>query len=56
MSDLDNASAAMDLFNGSESSRDDALAAIDDFHDDALDPNSGEFLMPVVGVLDNPIF
>ncbi len=56
MSDVDNASAAMDLFNGSESSRDDAVAAIDGYYQDALDPNSGEFLMPVVGVLDNPIF
>jgi hypothetical protein len=52
MSDLDNASAAMAVFNGSEASKDDAVAAIDGYYQDALDPESGEFLMPVVGVLD----
>ena len=33
---------------------DDAVAAIDGYYAEALDPNEGEFLMPVVGVLDNP--
>jgi len=56
MSDVDNASAAMDLFNGSDASKDAAVAAIDGYYQDALDPDSGEFLMPVVGVLDNPVF
>lgn len=54
MSDVDNASAAMALFDGSQASVDQAVAAIDGFYQDALDPNNGEFLMHVVGVLDNP--
>ena len=31
-----------------------AVAAIDSFHAQALDPDTGEFLMPLVGVLDDP--
>ena len=54
MSDVDNAAAAMALFDGSQSSISEAVAAIDGFYQDALDPNNGEFLMQVVGVLDNP--
>jgi hypothetical protein len=54
MSDVENASAAMELFTGSESSINAAVAAIDDFHDAALNGNNGEFLMPVAGVLDDP--
>jgi len=30
------------------------VAAVDGFHADALDPDDGEFLMPLVGVLDDP--
>lgn len=54
MSDTDNASAAMALFDGSQGSVNDAVAAIDGYYQDALDPLNGEFLMQVVGVLDNP--
>lgn len=54
MSDVGNASAAMALFDGSDNSLTDARNAIDQFHADALDPNNGEFLMPLVGVLDTP--
>jgi hypothetical protein len=54
MSDTDNASAAMALFDGSQGSVNDAVAAIDGYYQDALDPTNGEFLMQVVGVLDNP--
>ena len=54
MSDVDNAAAAMVLFDGSEASINAAVAAIDGFHADALDPNNGEFLMPIIGVLDDP--
>ena len=54
MSDPDNAVAAMALFDGTQASIDDAVAAIDGFYQDALDPINGEFLMQVVGVLDNP--
>lgn len=54
MSDTSNAADAMALFDGSHGSVNDAVAAIDGYYQDALDPNNGEFLMQVVGVLDNP--
>jgi len=38
-----------------EASIDQAVAAIDDDYQQALHPESGEFLMQVVGVLDNPL-
>jgi len=31
-----------------------AVNAIDRFYADALDPNNGEFLMQLIGVLDDP--
>ena len=55
MSDVDNASAAMALFDGSQASINQAMAAIDGFYQDALDPRNGEFLMQLVGVLDDPL-
>ena len=54
MSDVDNAAAAMDLFDGSSSSIDAAVAAIDGYYADALDPTTGEFLLQLVGVVDDP--
>ncbi|WP_419723602.1 DUF4214 domain-containing protein [Sulfitobacter dubius] len=54
MSDAVDAAAVMALFDGSQSSIDRAVAAIDADYAEALDPTSGEFLMPIVGVLDNP--
>ena len=54
MSDVANAAAAMGEFDGSDAGIATAVAAIDGFHEAALNPNSGEFLMPVVGVLDDP--
>ena len=54
MSDVDNASAAMALFDGTEASIDTTVTAIDSYYADALDPTTGEFIMKVVGVLDNP--
>ena len=54
MSDVDNASAAMALYDGTEASIDASVAAIDGYYTDALDPTNGEFLMQVVGVLDDP--
>ena len=54
MSDVDNASAAMALFDGTEASIDTAVSAVDDYYADALDPATGEFLMQLVGVLDDP--
>lgn len=54
MSDVENATAAMALYDGSQASINLAVAAIDAFYDDALDPLTGEFLLQVVGVLDSP--
>ncbi len=54
MSDVDNAANAMAVFNGSAESVTAAVAQIDSFYDAALNPTSGEFLMPLVGVLDDP--
>jgi serralysin len=54
MSDVTEANQAMALFDGSQSGLDAAVARIDAYHEDALDPETGDFLMPLVGVLDNP--
>lgn len=54
MSDVDNATAVMNLVDGSLSGVFEAVTAVDQFYSDALDPFDGEFLMPMVGVLDNP--
>ncbi|WP_439124731.1 hypothetical protein [Marivita sp.] len=54
MSDVANATAVMELFNGSQDSIFDAVTAIDNFYMDSLDPNDGEFLLQIVGVFDNP--
>lgn len=54
MSDLGNAADAMQLYDGTQGSMSDAVAAIDGYFQDALDPVGGEFLMQVTGVLDSP--
>ena len=54
MSDVENAAAAMAVFDGSEASLASAISAIDGYHQDALSATSGEFLMPLVGVLEDP--
>ena len=54
MSDVENARTAMGLFDGTDDSLDDVVAAIDGFHAAALDAETGEFLMTLVGVLDDP--
>lgn len=53
MSDVENASAAMVLFDGTQNGVNQAVNAIDNFYQQALDPITGEFLMQIVGVLDN---
>ena len=55
MSDVDDAVAAMGFFDGTQVGIDNAVNAIDGFYADALDPLNGEFLMPLVGVLDDPL-
>ena len=54
--DVAEATAAMAHFDGTADGIDAAVAAIDGFHADALDPIDGDFLMPIVGVLDDPVF
>ena len=54
MSDVSNASAAMALYDGSADSVTAARSAIDGYHNAALDAESGEFLLQLVGVIDDP--
>ena len=54
MSDVDLASEVMGLFDGSGGSISTAVARIDAIHEAALDANNGAFLMPLIGVLDDP--
>ena len=54
LNDVDEARVAMDLFDGTEASVTAALQAIDSAHAAALDPDDGGFLLPLVGVLDDP--
>lgn len=53
LSDVQDATNVMALFDGSQSSMNAAVAAINDHYMDAMDPESGEFVMQLVGVLDN---
>lgn len=54
MSDVAKATAAMAMYDGTENSIDQAVTAIDDYYQAALHPENGEFLLQVVGVLDDP--
>lgn len=54
MSDVTNASNVMDLFDGSAGSVSAAVSATDQFYADAQAASGGEFLMPLIGVLDSP--
>ncbi|MGC1503712.1 MAG: matrixin family metalloprotease [Sulfitobacter sp.] len=54
MSDVEDAAQAMALFDGSQDSIQDAIAAVNGHHADALSADSGDFLMPLVGVLEDP--
>lgn len=54
MSDTDVAADVLSLFDGSEDSFETAVDAIDTVYAAALDPDTGDFLMQLVGVLDDP--
>ena len=54
MSNTEHAAQVMTIYDGSSESVEDALDAIDAFHSLALDAETSEFLMPLVGVMDNP--
>lgn len=56
MSDLDAASNVMALFDGNPQSLTTAIETINTLHSLALDPQGGAFLMPLVGILDDPFF
>ncbi|MEI4263448.1 DUF4214 domain-containing protein [Roseovarius sp. D0-M9] len=53
MSDTGKAAAALALFDGTQAGTDAAVSAIQGYHANAIDSASGEFLMPLVGVLDD---
>lgn len=54
LSDYDDTISVMSLFDGTEESVGAAVAAMDAIYEEALDPNAGDFLMPLVGVVDDP--
>jgi len=53
MSNVNDASAALALFDGTKASFNDALNAIDEFYLVAQSSSDGEFLLPLVGVLND---
>ncbi|UWR10000.1 DUF4214 domain-containing protein [Sulfitobacter mediterraneus] len=54
MSDVQEAAAAMALFDGTAAGIEASTDAIEAFFADALDAENGDFLMPLIGVLDDP--
>ncbi|UWR14000.1 DUF4214 domain-containing protein [Sulfitobacter sp. M368] len=54
MSDVEDAAEAMALFDGTAAGIEASTDAIDAFFADALDAANGDFLMPLIGVLDDP--
>ncbi len=54
LSEVDGARAAMGLFEGTSASMDAAFAEIDRIFTEAADAETGAFLMPLVGVIDDP--
>ncbi len=54
LNDADVARAAIEPFDGTEAGVTAALQAIDAAHAAALDPGQGDFLLPLVGVVDDP--
>ncbi|MFP7571087.1 DUF4214 domain-containing protein [Marivita sp. S2033] len=54
MSNVEDAAQVLALFDGSADSLATAVEAIETLHTAAMDPVNGDFLMPLVGVLDDP--
>lgn len=54
MSDVNNAKAAMSLYDGSDAGLAAAKNAVDGFYSSVSNANGGEFLISLVGVLDDP--
>jgi hypothetical protein len=54
LSDYDDTVSVLNLYDGSAVSVTNAVTEIDRIYVEALDPNTGEFLMPLLGVIDDP--
>ena len=54
MSDVNEANYVMSLFDGTDAGVSNAVNAINIFHQNALDPDNGDFLMPIIGILNDP--
>jgi hypothetical protein len=54
LSDVAEAARIMALFDGTEAGTAEAVAATEALHAEALDPLDGQFLFPLIGVLDDP--
>lgn len=54
MSNVDDATMVMELFDGSADSLDTAVEAVNTLYEAAQSSVNGDFLMPLVGVLDDP--
>ena len=54
MSDVADATDAMALFDGTTGSMQSAINAIDSHYAEAQDANNGDFLLPLLGVLEDP--
>jgi hypothetical protein len=54
LSDYDDTVSVIDIYDGTAVSVNNAVAEIDRLYAEALDPNTGGFLMPLVGVIDDP--
>jgi len=55
LSDVQDAADVMALFDGTVDSFQAAIAAIEADYSEAVSPETGEFLMPLIGVLDEPL-
>ena len=55
LSDVQDAADVMALFDGTVESFQAAIAAIEADYSEAVSPEFGEFLMPLIGVLDEPL-
>lgn len=56
LNDADDAKAVMESFDGSQSSISAGKALVDQFYADAIDPQDGELLIQMVGIIDDPFF
>ena len=54
LSNVEDARSVMEVYTGSQASVDAAVAAIDIFVSAAQDAESGQFQMPVIGIISNP--